>query len=90
VPVAVHITPKQMSKSDYDRVIKELEASGSGDPDGRVFHAAYGDDDVHMFEVWRSPEDFEAHRDRLFAVLQGCGFDAGSVDVHTLQSDLPD
>ena len=79
-----------MSRADYERVISELEASGCGDPEGRVFHAAYGDDDVHMFEVWQSPEHFEAHRDKLFAVLQGCGLGGGTVEIHTLHSELPD
>jgi quinol monooxygenase YgiN len=85
--VAVHISPKNMTKADYERVIGELEASGVGEPDGRTFHAAYGDDDVHMFEVWNSEEQFDAHRERLFATLQGAGVDAGTVDVHPLHSD---
>jgi len=79
-----------MSRADYERVISELEASGCGDPEGRVFHAAYGDDDVHMFEVWQSPEHFEAHRDKLLAVLQGCRPGGGTVEIHTLHSELPD
>jgi quinol monooxygenase YgiN len=91
MPVAVCITPAHMSKDDYERVIGELEASGLGEPDGRLYHAAYGgDDQVQMFEVWRSQEDFDAHRDRMFAVLQGAGVDAGGVDVHPLHSDHPD
>jgi hypothetical protein len=65
MPVAVHITPHNMSREDYDRVIAELDASGAGEPEGRLFHAAYGDDEVHMFEVWDSPENFDAHRSAL-------------------------
>ncbi len=88
--VTVHICPTKMSRDDYDRVIKELEASGSSDPPGRVFHAGYGNDEVQMFEVWESPEHFEAHRDSLFAALQCAGVDGGSVDIHALHSELPD
>ena len=88
--VAVHITPRNMSREDYERVIKELEDSGVGEPDGRAFHAAYGDDEVRIFEVWESPEEYEAHRDHFFAALQASGVDAVSVDIHTLHSDLPD
>jgi quinol monooxygenase YgiN len=90
MPVAVHITPNQMSKDDYDRVIGELEASGLSQPDGRLYHAAYGQDQVHLFEIWESEEDFDAHRDRMFAVLQGAGVDGGTVDVHPLHSGVPD
>jgi hypothetical protein len=79
-----------MSKADYERVIKDLEDSNAGEPEGRTFHAAYGGDNVCMFEVWDSPEQFEAHRGRLMATLQGAGLDAGSVDVHPLHSGHPD
>src|SRR5689334_22566701 len=37
--IAVHISPQKMSRDDYERVIKDLEDSGDGDPDGRAFHA---------------------------------------------------
>jgi quinol monooxygenase YgiN len=79
-----------MSRAEYDRVIKDLEDSGCGEPEGRTFHAAYGDDQVRMFEVWNSEEQFDAHRDRLFTTLQGAGLDAGTVEVHPLHSDRPD
>jgi len=78
-----------MSRDDYNRVIAELEAAGAGEPEGRQFHAAYGEDEVHMFEVWDSPEQFDAHSDRLFAVIQGAGV-AGTVNVHPLHSPRPD
>jgi quinol monooxygenase YgiN len=90
MPVAVRISCQHMTREDYDRVIKDLEASGCGEPEGRSFHAAYGDDDVHMFEVWESEDHFDAHRERLMGALQGAGLDAGSVEVHPLHSDHPD
>jgi hypothetical protein len=86
MPVAIRITPRQMSRDDYERVIKDLEDSGCGEPDGRTFHAAYGEDQVHMFEVWETEEQFDSHRDRLFATLQGAGVDAGTVEIHPLHS----
>jgi quinol monooxygenase YgiN len=86
MPVAVRITPKQLSRDDYEKLIDELEATGAGEPDGRQFHAAYGDDEVHMFEVWESREHFEDHRDSLMAVLQGAGVDAGTVEIHELHA----
>jgi quinol monooxygenase YgiN len=91
VAVAVHINPHQMTKKDYERVISELQASGADEPEGRRFHAAYGDDDnLSLFEVWDSKEQFDAHSDDLFATLQGAGVDAGSIEVHQLQSAPPD
>lgn len=84
--VAVHIDPHHMSKGDYERVIAELQASGSDKPQGRQTHTAYGSDDVHVFEVWDSQADFDAHRDDLFAALQSAGVDGGSVEVHPVHS----
>jgi quinol monooxygenase YgiN len=90
MPVAVHICPDHMSKQDYERVIAELKSSGADQPEGRRFHAAYGDrDNVCMFEVWDSREHFEAHRDDLFATLQGVGLGAGDLTIHPLHSEPP-
>ena len=88
--VAVHINPHQMSRADYDRVVSELHASGDGDPEGRRVHAAYGEDQVHMFEVWDSREQFDAHSQRLFGLLADAGLDPGIVEVHPLHSAPPD
>jgi quinol monooxygenase YgiN len=85
VPVAVHISPRHMSKQDYERVISDLEAAGVK-PGGRLYHAAYGDDEVEMFEVWETREQFEDHREALFARLQGSGVDGGIVQMHTLHA----
>jgi hypothetical protein len=88
--VAVHIATQNMSKSDYERIIGDLEASGDGQPEGRRFHAAYGADEVHMFEVWDSEEQFQAHGEQFFAALQGAGVDAGIVSFGPLHSEIPD
>jgi quinol monooxygenase YgiN len=90
MPVAVRITPDHMSREEYERVIVQLQESGADGPEGRLFHAAYGDDEVHMFEVWESPEHFAPHRDRLFEALQGVGVGAGNVEVDELHSARPD
>jgi hypothetical protein len=90
MPVAVHISPQHLSRGDYEQLIQDLKASGADNPKGRVSHTAYGEDNVQMLEVWESHEDFEANGDRLFAVMQGAGLDAGTVNVHPVHSELPD
>ena len=90
MPIAVRICPTKMSRDDYAKVMADLERTRGGAPDGRLFHAGYGEDEVHMFEVWDSSDQFDAHSDRLFAVIQGAGVDAGIVNVHPLHSPQPD
>ena len=89
MPIAVRIVPHKMSKAEYEEVIQELQKRGNGDPDGRVLHTSYGDDDeVHMFEVWESREQFDAHHLKLMDVLDGAGVDAGLVEVSELQGHV--
>jgi quinol monooxygenase YgiN len=89
MPIAVRIVPHKMSKAEYEEVIQELQKQGNGDPDGRVLHTSYGDDDeVHMFEVWESREQFDAHHEKLMDVLDGAGVDAGLVEVSQLQGHV--
>jgi hypothetical protein len=88
--VAIRITPQQMSHADYEQMIGELEAAGVHEPEGRTFHAAYGGDEVHIFEVWDSAEQFDAHQTRVADVLEGAGFDGGTVEVHDLHAQRYD
>jgi quinol monooxygenase YgiN len=90
MPVAVRISPHHMSKEDYERLIAELEASGVREPEGRRFHAAYGDDELSMFEVWESPEQFDAHRDKLLGILEAVTHGPVLVEIEELQSHRPD
>lgn len=90
MPVAVHISPQKMTKEDYDREIAELKASGAGEPEGRLFHAAYGNEEVRVFEVWESPEQFEAHREQTFVTLQSSTLSSAEVEIHALHSERPD
>jgi hypothetical protein len=90
MPVAVHISPTHMTKEDYERVIGELQARGAADPDGRVFHTAYGEDPVMMFEVWHSQEQFEDHRASLLDAIDAAGVDAAAVVLHPVHSEHPD
>jgi hypothetical protein len=76
-----------MTKEDYERVIGEL---GGPEPEGRRFHAAYGDDELQIFEVWDSPEQFHEHKDKLFAHLEDVGCGVGNVEIHALHSEHPD
>jgi hypothetical protein len=76
-----------MTKEDYERAIAELRGS---EPEGRRFHAAYGDDELQIFEVWDSPEQFHEYKDKLFTHLEGVGLGGGNCEIHPLRSGTPD
>ena len=77
--IAVRIAPKNMTRDDYEKLIGELEGSGSGEPEGRLFHAGYGEDEVHMFDVWDSRESFETYHQDLVGHMQAAGLDGGMI-----------
>jgi quinol monooxygenase YgiN len=88
VPIAVRITPSNMTRDDYETIMKQLQETGSGDPEGRTFHAAFGEDEVHMFDVWESQEAFQPHHDNLMNLLQGAGIDGGIVQIETIHNTV--
>lgn len=91
MPIAVRIAPQNMSRDDYEKLIDELERSGSGEPEGRLFHAGYGEDEVHMFDVWDSRESFESYHGDLVGRLQAAGMDGGMIvqvePIHAIRHD---
>ena len=74
----VRFTPKSMSTSSYDEVIKRLEAAGAASPQGRLFHVAFGDRDaLRVSDVWDTHENFERFGQTLMPILQAVGIDPG-------------
>jgi hypothetical protein len=68
--VALLSTPASMTAEQYDRVIKQLEASGAGAPRGRRFHVCFGPGDhLMVFDVWDSMEEFRAFATTLMPIL---------------------
>ena len=91
VPIAVRICPTKMSPEDYTKVMADLERTRGGAPEGRLFHAGYGEDEVHMFDVWDSRESFEPYHQDLVGHLQAAGLDGGMVvHVEPVHSPHPD
>ncbi|SRR6266511_3576899 len=68
--VAVLSAPVSMTAEQYDRVIKQLDAAGAGDPPGRRLHACFGQGDhLMVFDVWDSADRFEAFGETLMPIL---------------------
>ena len=86
----VRFTPKSMSSSKYDEIIKRLDAAGAGKPKGRLFHVAFGDPNaLRVSDIWETKENFEAFGAALMPILQEAGVDPGEpdwIEVHNIIS----
>ena len=68
--VAVLSTPTSMTAEQYRRISEHLDASRTGPPPGRRFHACFGHGDhLMVFDVWDSPEDLDAFTATLMPIL---------------------
>jgi hypothetical protein len=62
----------------YNTAIKELEAAGAGKPKGRTYHFALeSNNEVQVFDIWESQEEFEAFGATLIPILTKLGIELG-------------
>ena len=70
--------PSKMTADQYDQIMRDLEAAGASSPEGRTYHAAFGDPSgLQVFDVWDSMEQFERFGETLMPILQRAGVDPG-------------
>ena len=90
--ILVRFPPSNVSKQQYDTVRNELSGGGDWPPDGCQLHVAFGpDDDIHVSEIWESPDKFRAFGDKLRPRLEQAGIQlAGEPevfdDVHVVET----
>ena len=84
----VRFVPKSMSSTQYDQVIKKLEAAGAAAPKGRIFHVAFGPKEaLRVSDIWDTQENFERFGQVLMPILQAAGVDPGEpefIEVHNV------
>lgn len=74
--------PESMRAEQYDRVIQRLDEAGAGSPPGRSYHCSFQvGNNVHVFDVWESEEQFNEFGKTLMPILQEEGVDPGQPDV---------
>ena len=87
--IAMYFNPPSMSAAQYDDVIKRLEAAGQGTPKGRTHHSAFGTpDQLMVFDVWNSQEEFDAFGETLMPVLAEVGVDPGQPVVMPVHNQI--
>jgi hypothetical protein len=87
--IAVYFHPKNLTMKDFEETHRRLQDSGDSEPDGRIHHSCFGPDgDLMVYDIWESPEAFEAFGQRLMPVLAELGIDAGEpavMPIHRLE-----
>ena len=85
--IAIYTHPAALSAAQYDEVMQKLDAAGQGKPKGRLHHSTFGpDDQLMIYDVWDSQEDFDAFGAVLMPILAEVGLDPGQPDVMPVHS----
>ena len=66
--------PAGMTSEQYEGILRDLEAAGQGSPDGRTYHACFGEPgQLQVFDVWDSMEQFERFGETLMPLIEKHG-----------------
>ena len=83
--VVIKFKHEGFPESKYHEAIRQLEASGQGNPKGRSYHVCYGDsNEVDNLDVWDSMEDFEAFGNTLVPILTSLGVTLHPPDIQEI------
>lgn len=87
--ISVVFTPKGMSATKYDEVLRRLQAAGMGSPSGRLYHTCFGPpDQLRVVDVWASQEQFDKFGAILLPILAAVGIDAGVPDIQPQHNSI--
>jgi hypothetical protein len=94
VAIAVYFHPKGMTLDKFNEVHKLLKESGNDSPSGRIHHSCFGEDgDLMVYDVWESPETFQAFGDVLMPIIGKVGIEVGEpavMPIHRLEQTAHD
>jgi hypothetical protein len=86
--IAAYFHPKGMTLEQFEGIHRRLDAAGAGDDPARLHHSCFGSDgDLMIYDIWDSPESFQAFGEVLMPILQEIGVDPGEpavMPVHKL------
>jgi hypothetical protein len=82
--IAAYFHPKNMTWDQYRDIHARLEKVGLGlrDQHGRLHHSCFGaDGDLMVYDIWESPEAFQAFGEKLMPILAEVGVEVPPPDV---------
>ena len=81
--IVVRISPRNMTRQQYDTVRNALTEAGDWPADGCQLHFLFGDEnDLRVSEVWESRAKLDAFGDKLRPRIQAAGIQlAGEPEV---------
>jgi hypothetical protein len=88
--IVVRFSPKALTIEKHNEVTRRLEETGAWPPDGLDYHVVFGSDgDLHVSEIWDSPEQFQAFGATLMPVLAEVGIEfSGDPEVFEIHQSL--
>jgi hypothetical protein len=91
--IAVYFHPNGMTLEKFEETHRRLAELGQAEPEGRIHHSCFGQDgDLMVYDIWESPESFEAFGATLIPILGELGIDPGEpaiMAIHRLQQTIP-
>jgi hypothetical protein len=85
--VGMYFAANPITPAQYDAVASGLEAAGAGSPPGRILHVALETGgQIQVFDIWESPEAFQALASQMMPVFAEAGVDPGEPQVSTIHN----
>ena len=85
--IAMYFNPPSFNAGQYDEVDAALDAAGARTPAARTVHVCFGNgDNLQVFDVWESQEEFAKFGETLMPILAEKGIDPGEPMVAPVHS----
>jgi hypothetical protein len=83
--IAIYFHPKGLTLEQFEEAHRRLAAAGQEQPEGQIHHSCFGEDgNLMVYDIWESPEAFEAFGATLMPILAEVGVDVGEPQVMPL------
>ncbi|HUK72785.1 MAG TPA: hypothetical protein VLW50_29180 [Streptosporangiaceae bacterium] len=83
--IAVYFHPNGMNLKQLEEIHRRLDEAGDSGDQHRMHHSCMGEDgDLMVYDIWDSPESFEAFGKVLMPILAEVGVDPGEPAIMPL------